>query len=48
MAGTVLWEGDLLSPLDVEWEAVADDAPPVGRTTFRASSSDVEWESAGE
>lgn len=25
MRGTVLWEGDLISPLDVEWDACADE-----------------------
>jgi len=25
MRGTVLWEGDLISPIDVEWDACADD-----------------------
>lgn len=27
MRGTVLWEGDLISPLDVEWDACADGDP---------------------
>ena len=27
MAGTVTYEGDLLAPLDVEWEAVAETEP---------------------
>ena len=27
MRGTVLWYGDIISPIDVEWDACADDEP---------------------
>ena len=40
MAGTVTFEGDLLAPLDVEWEAQAETEPNLFSRKHSAKSRD--------